>query len=121
MDHRIRYNRLDRQLESQENLTIEIRKLLDFPLSAIANSTKDIIEFSHQLTEIYKQYSDQADSAAAACGKKGAYQEVAQIEREKQNITKSVNFISRALSQYIYKEQAAYMLCQTLMVIFLVI
>ena len=103
----MRNNRLDRQLESQENVTIEI------PLSAIANSTKDIIEFSHQLTEIYKQYSDQADSAAAACGKNGAYQEMAQIESEKRNITKSVNLLLGRCHNYLQKAGSVYVVSDT--------
>ena len=96
----MRYERLDRQLERNANLTKEIRKLLEFSFSAIvlfaiANGTTDIVEFSQHLKTCFKQYIEQAESAAAAyCNE--AFHEMSQIESKKQNITKSVNlFLGR--------------------------
>ena len=92
MENRVRHQRLDRQLESNENVTKEIRKLLEYPLSAIGNSTTDLVQVSQWSKTCFKQYIEQVDSAAAACCKNGTFHKMSEIESDKENITKRANF-----------------------------
>ena len=65
----MRYQSLDRQLDTSDNATNDSRNFLDFPLSAISNNIYNVLEFSNQEKTCFKQYIDHADNAASACCK----------------------------------------------------
>ena len=102
----MRNEHLDRQLESRDNVNTNIRKLLEFPLSAIANSTKDLIEFQKQLKNCYTQFIENSHSAIYTLCKNGTVCEASEIEKEKEHITKKNVNSALARARLIYKNQA---------------